>query len=259
VQIGKLGRPRTSARDLRTLWYARYAAGANHPGYSAPPPMDDWTGPTSDYTWLGNDKVGCCTRTCYGHIIQQRSALLGVKCELTTDDILKSYKDGTGWDGIPGSVSDHGDQIVRSLTSMKNVGLHDGKYKIRQFGRVNHNDTLEMRAALSTFGALIIGANLPSAISRQGSSWDLSPVGKRQPDEAPGSAGGHAFIITAHQHGKWSAMPWIHKTQITYAWDDLYIDEAWFVIDDLWVTQNRRAPNGFDLARIEADAAAIAA
>ena len=219
--------------------------------------MDDWTGPVSDYSFLGNDRVGCCTRTCYGHVIQQRCKLLNTSCALTADDILKSYKDGTSWDGVPGSLSDAGDQIINALVQLKNTGFHNGKYKISQFGRVNHKDPVEMRAALHVFGSLIVGASLPHSIVRQGNAWDCPPVGQRIPDDAPGSEGGHAFMLTGHQHGQWMAMPWIDKTTISYAWEDLYIDEAWFVIDDLWVTQNRHAPNGFDLARIQADAAAI--
>lgn len=258
MQIGKFGRSAPSRRDLRTAWFARYAANTG-PGYQAPPPIDDWTGPTSDYTFLGNDRVGCCTRTSYGHVIQQRCALLGIKCELTADDVLKAYKDGTGWDGVPGSLSDRGDQIINALTQLRNVGFRNGQYKIRGFGRVNHNDTLEMRAALHACGSLIIGASLPASIDRQGLNWDVSPPGQRAPDERPGSAGGHAFIITGHQRGKWSTMPWVAKTSMSYAWDDLYIDEAWFVIDDLWITHTRKAPNGFDLARFENDIAAITA
>jgi hypothetical protein len=257
VRHGKTGRPETSRRDRRTLWFSRYTAG---PGYTAPPPLDDWTGDwLNDYSFLGNDRVGNCTRACYGHIVQQRCKLLNIPCELTADDVNKAYQDGTGWDGVPGSFSDRGDQIINALVQMKNVGFRNGKYKIRAFGRVNHNDTVEMRAALHLFGSIIIGASLPQAIQKQGNTWDCPPVGQRTPNDAPGSMGGHAFILTGHQRGKWWAMPWVDKTTISYAWDDLYIDEAWFVIDDLWVTQNRHAPNGFDLARIEADAAAIAA
>lgn len=252
LKLGKLGRTAPSARDRRTLWFSRYMAG---PGYTAPPPLDDWTGATSDYTWLGNDRAGCCTRTCYGHVIQQRAALLGIPCTLTVDDVLSAYKAGTGWDGVPGSPSDRGDTILNALVQMRNTGL--GRYKIRAFGRVNHNDTVEMRAALHLFGSVIVGASLPKAIQRQGHAWDVNEPGQRLFDEHPGSLGGHAFMLTGHQRGKWWAMPWVEKTTISYAWDDLYIEEAWFVIDDLWVTQNRHAPNGFDLARIEADAAAI--
>lgn len=252
MQVGKLGQ-KPSDRDRRTLWYSRYAAG---PGYSAPPPIDDWTGPPSTYTWLGNDRVGCCTRTCIGHIIQQRCALLGEKCTLTTDHVLTAYKDGTGWDGVPGSGTDRGDSILNALVQATNKGI--GPYKPRAFGRVNHNDTLEMRAALHTFGSLIVGASLPRSVLNN-KSWDVGPPGTRSPDDAPGSLGGHAFILTAHQRGSWGAMPWIEKTTMSYAFEDLNVEEAWFLVDDLWVTQSRRAPNGFDLARIEADAAAIRA
>lgn len=252
MPIGKTGRSRISPHDRRTLWFSRYA---DTPAYTAPPPLDDWTGPTATYTWLGNNRVGCCTRTCYGHIIQQRSQLLGLPCTLTDQQVLQAYKDGTGWDGVPGSLTDRGDSILSALVQMRNVGL--GNYKIRAFGRVNHNDTVEMRAALRLFGSVIVGASLPRSIQGD-NSWDVGPPGQRKPGDAPGSLGGHAFILTGHQRGMWWAMPWIEKTTISYAWDDLYIDEAWFVIDDLWVNQTRRAPNGFDLARIEADAAAIA-
>lgn len=251
MQVGKLGRA-PSAKDRRTLWFGRYAAG---PGYSAPPPIDDWTGETK-YTWLGNDRVGCCTRTSLGHIIQQRCALAGVACTLTGDDVLKAYKDGTSWDGVPGSGSDVGDSILNALVQATKVGI--GGYKFRSFGRVNHNDTLEMRAALHTFGSIVVGASLPRSVLND-TSWDVGAPGTRKPDDSPGSLGGHAFILTGHQRGKWWSLPWIDKTTITYSWDDLYIEEAWFVIDDLWVSQNRSAPNGFDLARIEADGAAIRA
>jgi hypothetical protein len=253
--VGKTGRSEVSPHDRRTLWFARYAAGA--PGYTAPPPADDWTGDWLNdlYTYLGNDRVGCCTRTCYGHIVQQRSALINEPCKLTESDVLKAYADGTGWDGT--ATTDHGDSIIDALVQMKNVGL--GTYKISQFGRVNYKDPIEMRAALNIFGSLIVGADLPESIKREGNTWDVSPIGSRQADEKPGSYGGHAFIITGHQRGNWWAMPWINKTGLTYAWEDLYIDEAWFVIDDLWVTANRNAPNGFDLERIRHDAAAIAA
>lgn len=254
--IGALGRSERSRSDRRTFWYSRYSASQSHPNYQAPPFSEDLTGKVSNYTYLGNDTVGCCTRACYGHIIQQRCALINEPCTLQASDVLQAYKDGTGWDGVPGSASDRGGQIIDALVQMKNVGM--GGYKIRQFGRVNHHDTIEMRAALHLFGSIIVGADLPAAIWRQNTNWDVNPPGSRKPDEAPRSAGGHAFILTGHQYGQWMSMPWITKTSLSYAWDDLYIDEAWFVIDDLWVTANRNAVNGFDLERLQHDAEAIA-
>lgn len=245
----KLGRSQPSAHDRRTLWFGRYAAPG---GYTAPPPYDDWTGPPENYTYLGNDRIGCCTRTCYGHVIQQRCALQEVPSKLTDNDIIASYK-ATGYDGT--AATDRGDQIINALVAMKNVGL--GPYKITQFGRVNHKDPVEMRAALHLFGSLIVGADLPIAIRKEGARWDVPAPGQRTPDDAIGSLGGHAFILTGHQRGNWAAMPWTNKTNISYAWEDLYIDEAWFVVDDLWVTSVRNAPNGFDLDRLRHDALAI--
>lgn len=253
MSYGKAGRSQTSPRDRRTLWFSRYADG---PAYTAPPPFDNWTGDVNTYTWLGNRDVGCCTRTCYGHIVQQRCALLGEKCELTDGDILQAYADGTGWDGT--AATDRGDTIINALVQMKYFGLRNGKYKISSFGRVNHKDPVEMRAALHLFGSVIVGADLPDAIRGQRDLWDVGPPGSRTTDDKPGSYGGHAFILTGHQRGQWFAMPWVSPRKISYAWEDLYIDEAWFVVDDLWVTQTRDAPNGFDLERIKADAAAIA-
>jgi len=250
ISHGKTGRLRPSPHDRRTLWFGRYAQPRS---YTAPPPIDDWTG-HPPYTSLGNDHVGCCTRTCYGHVLQQRCALLGARCLLTEADVLKAYAEGTGYDGT--AATDHGDTILNALVQMKNVGL--GPYRITQFGRVNHKDPVELRAALHLFGSLIVGAELPRAIQTAGATWDAPPVGQRHDDDVPGSFGGHAFVITGHERGKWWAMPWTQKTAITDAWEDLYLDEAWFVVDDLWVTATRAAPNGFDLARLQTDAAAIA-
>jgi hypothetical protein len=254
MKLGRTGRPGRSPNDRRTLWYGRYAS---TPGYTAPPPYEDWTGDRSAFTFLGNDRAGCCTRACYGHVVQQRCALLETACKLTEDHVLAAYQAGTGWDGVPGSASDRGDNILSALVQMKNSGL--GPYRIRSFGRVNTHDPIEMRAALHTFGSLIVGANLPRRIQRDGYDWDVSPLGARTADEAPGTLGGHAFILTGHQRGQWFGLPWVDRVSISYAWEDLYLDEAWFVVDDLWITANRKAPNGFDLARLQADAAAISA
>ena len=184
--IGALGRSERSRTDRRTPWFSRYVAASSIPGYSAPPSRQDWTGPVASYTYLGNDRAGCCTRASYGHVVQQRCALVGDKCTLTEDDVLKAYKDGTGWDGVPGSASDRGGQIIDALVQMKNVGL--GDYKITEFGRVNHNDTLEMRAALNLFGALIIGA----------ASWLLNLfIGGK------GRVERKAYIDLKQRHGRW--------------------------------------------------------
>lgn len=250
MHIGKTGRVAVSPYDRRTLWFARYAA---PPRYTAPPPLDDWTGDVSVYTSLANDRIGCCTRTSYGHMIQQRCALLGQPCALTDQDIITSYAHGTGYDGT--AATDRGDQILQALTDMRRTGL--GPYRITAFGRINHRDPVEMRAALHLFGSLIVGVNLPRAVLYAGPQWTVPR--RRTPDDAPNTYGGHAFLVTGHQRNCWMGIPWTQKVTFDYAWEELYLDEAWFVIDDLWVTATRAARNGFDLARIQADAAALSA
>ncbi len=248
----KLGRSRKSRYDRRTPWLSRYLDAR---AYDAPPPHDDWTGPTSAYTYLGNDRVGNCTYAALGHMFQQRSALIGMSCRLTEGHVIDAYKAGTGYDGSP--ETDNGGQMIDALIRAKHVGI--GPYKIEAFARVNVHDDVEMKAALHAFGCVYVGASLPRRIRSQGASWYLPPADQRTEDDVVDSLGGHAFLYTGQQRGSWIAMPWVEKTRIDDPWSDLQVDEGWVALCPLWSSAMRVAPNGFDYQRLLRDLSAIGA
>jgi hypothetical protein len=250
----KLGRKTVSRFDRRTPWLARYLDAR---AYSAPPPLDDWTGSPRVYSALGNDRIGNCTFAALGHMIQQRCALVNAPCLLTEGHVIDAYRAASNWNGVIGDPSDDGHTMIDALLYAKHVGI--GPYKIESFVRVNVYDDVEMKAAIHAFTSVYVGANLPRSINRQGSFWSMPDASARTPDDQPGSLGGHAFLYTGQQRGKWTAMPWTTKTTIDDSWDLTCVDEGWIVLCPLLATAMRVAPNGFNYERLRADLNAIGA
>jgi hypothetical protein len=141
--------------------------------------------------------------------------------------------------------------MLDALLYAKHVGL--GSWRIGAFVRVDARDFLEIRAACNLFGGVYVGGDLPRRIDHQGTAWELPPLDARTELDAPNSLGGHAFAVFGYDRTHLQAMPWVNKTSIGNAWADLYISEAWAFIDARWVTGERQAPNGFDLAALQRD------
>lgn len=243
MTIGRCGRSHVSPLNRRALWLGRYL---DPHAYTAPPLYDNWTGGTR-YNWFGNDTLGVCTYAALAHMFQQRCALLGITCTITPNDVIDAYKAGTGYDGTPGT--DQGGSCISALVRTKNVGI--GGYRARAFARVNMRDPVEVRAAIHIAGSIYVGGALPRRIASQGRDWKL-PM-HQEAQDAPGSLGGHAWLLTGYQRGNLFALPWVDEVSIDDAWEDLYIDEGWVVLDDLWATETRLAPNGLDLSRLYHD------
>lgn len=246
--LGRFGRI-ASREDARTLRLARYLETGR---YAAPPPARDWTGGTR-FTWSLNDRLGCCTITGLVHLAQAHAAANGESIAIDDLDVAKAYAAISGYDGTP--ATDRGAQMIDALVHARNVGI--GGWKIGAFVRVDPRDYLEVRAAINLFGGIYVGADLPERIKEQGTTWELPPLVARTDDDAPSSLGGHAFALLGFDRTHLQAMPWITKTSIGNAWADLYISEAWAFIDQRWVTGERSAPNGFDLARLQQDLEAV--
>lgn len=247
--IGRLGRSQRSTPDRKQLWLGRYVAPAL---YSAAPPFDDWTG-SIRYSWFKNNELGCCTITAIAHIIEQRCALIGEKCKITDDDIVRAYARVTGYDGTP--ATDNGGQMRDALKYAQKYGI--GGHKIGPYMAINVSDPNELRAALHSFGSVYIGGDLPKRITEQGNTWAIP----KQTDarDRPRSLGGHAWMLSGYDAIGWWSMPWVSVTAFPDDWALTYLDEGYVFFDDLWATRTRVAPNGFDYDRLQHDMRQLAA
>lgn len=219
--------------------------------YDAPPLCRDWM-KRSRYSFLVNDRLGCCTIAGIAHLMQNSAMVHDEAVAFSDDDIVEAYSAVSGYRESDPS-SDRGAQMIDALNHARKVGI--GGRKIGAFARVDVGDMLEVQAAINLFGGIYVGASLPKRIKSQ-TVWTLQRNFESDVD-TPGSMGGHAFISTGYDRNFLHVLPWDVPIYATVEWVKLYVDEAWAIIDERWVSGDRPAPNGFDLEKLRSNLAAI--
>lgn len=253
--IGALGRVR-SRDDRRTLRLARYLPSRRDGrDYPAPAPDRNWASPSDRWLWRLNDRLGCCTITALAHLADLHAYRHREPLTITDRDVEEGYRAISGYDGTP--ATDRGAQMLSALIYARTIGI--GPWKLGAFVRVDLDDAIEVRAAVSLFGGLYVGADLPRRITEQGARWELTPFHERTEVDEPRSLGGHAFAITGYDRTHLDALPWVTPTTISNPWVSLYADEAYALVAESWVSGERPAPNGFDIVQLRRDLEAIGA
>lgn len=247
--IGSLGRGGRSPNDPRDIRLAtileRDSRGV--PTYEAPPLSRDWA-EARQYSWLMNDRLGCCTITGIAHLMQNFALANDEPITFTDADIVEAYSRATGY--RPGDPStDRGGLMISALKVAKNFGI--GGRKIGAFARVDYSDPLEVQAAINLLGGVYVGARLPRRIIEQDIILKI-PEQRDERDErdAPGSLGGHAFAVLGYDRIYYKTLLWRDPQLAELSWFNLYVDEAWAILDERWVTGERRAPNGLSMTRL---------
>lgn len=253
-RFGHLGRSAPSPKDPRDLRMASVLE-RGYRDYSAPPLARDWTA-MPNYPSLMNDRLGCCTITAIGHLMQTWAANSSDPVPQFSDrDIVEAYSGAQGYvNGDPST--DRGGQMINALTWTRKIGL--GGLKIGAYVRVDVYDQMELEAAINLFGGIYVGARLPRRILTQ-DNWELRASDKMTDDDDPGSLGGHAFAILGYDRHHLRCLPWRDPVYASIEWVKLYVDEAWAIVDERWVTGERVAPNGFSLERLGVSLRAIGA
>jgi hypothetical protein len=122
-------------------------------------------------------------------------------------------------------------------------------YKIGGYLAIDPNDDAEVQTAISLFGPIYCGINLPQAWESNTASWDAN--------------GGH--IIGGHcilpedwmgSDGSLKTASWGELPIMTKAGRKQYMDEAYIILDPLWYASGK-APNGLDVAALQSDIQAI--
>jgi hypothetical protein len=251
IRPSKLGRV-PSKHDARDLRFAAYRSSSL---VDAAPLLRNFTRTPGNaairFDVLGNDRYGCCTCAALGHLEWCASAQTGVAAEVTTSIVLAAYDAISEWSQANPTANDNGASCRDALKWFKARGY------IRSYVRLDERDHEELKRAVNVGGAVYAAANLPNAAKTQ-AVWDVPSDGKLSGAFEPGGWGGHAFSILGYDRdGVW-IVTWGQIKRATWAWLTAYCDEAWMAIATKW-TAGALTPSGFDVERVDADAARLAA
>jgi len=243
----KLGK-KPAVHDQRTLQLASYLA--TH--LPTPPAAVNWSSKVHQWPMYMNDSLGDCTCAAAGHQIQAWTAD-GQKHEVDVSDaaILKMYEDVGGY--RPGHPeTDNGAVELFILNYWRKIGC--GGHKIGAFMSVSPQSTTLVKDGIYLFGGLYTGIALPISAQNQ-QVWDVPPGGIIGAG-FPGSWGGHAVPILDYDLRGLTCITWGQTKRMTWAFLKLYCDEAYAILSTDFLLAGK-APNGFNLAQLQADLAAL--
>jgi hypothetical protein len=234
--------------DVRTLSLARYVDSRQLP---TPPNAFDETSNVDSWPMYANDRIGDCTTAAAAHMIEAWTAagrghaiLLSERAVLDAFDHVKLTDPITGEEGAI-------ELDVLRYWRKNGIGGHD----VGAYARVAVWDQRLVQTAAWLFGGLYIGLQLPLTAHTQ-TVWDWT--GSLTGPARPGTWGGHAVDVVRYDKNGLTVVTWGRLQQMTWSFWNRYCDEAYCILSDDFL-QKGNAPNGFDLAALEADLALVTA
>jgi hypothetical protein len=247
----KLGK-QAARFDPRTLRLAKYLT----PGFTVPRQVNNYS-KVQAVGMLGNNAVGDCVEAGQLHMVQQWTADAGTEIVPTTADAIALYREEAGY--VPGEPdTDVGTDALSALKYWRKTGILIGGdiHKIGAFVQIS--GWWELQASIFLFGNAAIGLQLPLTAQDQSGSWFVVPDAGQ--NAQPGSWGGH-FVPGVGYTLKdiipvfsWGQIIWMKR-----GFFETYADEVYAVLSTDWLEKTGDAPNGFDLAQLQSDLAAITA
>jgi hypothetical protein len=198
----------------------------------------------------GNDTVGDCTCAAVGHIIEEGQLYNRQPVTPTTESVLAAYSAITGYTPSDPN-SDTGAACLDVLKYWKATGICGNK--IAAYVTLDITNIEEIKDAIYLFGAAYTGIELP--VTAQGEDpWIVTTTTGRG---APGSWGGHCVPLMSYNANWTTAITWGQPLGLSWAWWKEYGVEAYAVLDSSWIEPGKVAPNGFNLAQLQADLALL--
>jgi hypothetical protein len=234
--------------DVRTLLLPRYVDRGRLP---TPPDTFDETSGVGSWPMYANDRIGDCTTAAAGHMIEAWTAAgQGQAIEVPESAVLDAFDHVKLTDPATG---EEGAIELDVLRYWRKNGV--GGHRIGAFARVAVFDQQLAQTAAWLFGGLYIGLQLPLTAQAQ-PVWDWT--GSLTGPARPGSWGGHAVDVVRYDKNGLTVVTWGRLQDMTWRFWDRYCDEAYCILSDDFLKKGN-APNGFDLATLEADLALVTA
>jgi hypothetical protein len=245
VKLGKL----PVRTDVRTLHLARYIDEAQLP---SPPTNLDLAAVVPEWPMYANDRIGDCTIAAAAHMIEAWTApTRGAAVEVSEPSVLAAFDKVKRVDPFTGA---EGAVELDVLIYWRTVGIEG--HRIGAFARVPVWNHSLVRTAAYLFGGLYIGLQLPQTAHGQ-PIWDWTH--QLDGPARPGSWGGHAVDVVGYDQQMLTVVTWGRLQEMTWAFWDRYVDEAYALLSVDFLDEAGEAPNGFDLAALKADLALITA
>jgi hypothetical protein len=254
LKLGKL----PPVEDPRDLLFAKYLDTSALP---TPPPHFGHETLYSPRGWgmLGNDEWGDCAWAGAAHetMVLTKESHPKKPATFTTASVLSDYEKVTGFRPSAGPTdhnpTDKGTVVRDMMAYRRKTGVKDsagGRHKIGAYLAIDFTNLEEIYLAMYLFQVVGVGFNFPL------SAYDQFSAGKPW-DVVPGAtvAGGH-YVPAVARRGNLEVVTWGAVQQMTEAFFDKYVDEAWAYIsvEDL---KDGKSPQGFRLAELKTDLASL--
>ena len=205
---------------------------------------------------LGNDQYGDCVWAGAGHetFLWNREGNHTLP-QITTSTVLSDYTAVTGFNPNDPST-DNGTDMQVAASYRRKTGLLDAmgnRHKVGAYLALRTGDWNQHLQALYIFGAVGIGIKFPASAMDQfnkGLYWSLV---KKSPIE-----GGHYVPLVAKRGTHLVCVTWGQLQNMTRAFFDYYNDESIVYLSPEMLNGQGVTPEGFNLAQLQADLAAIA-
>lgn len=236
---GKLGRlPNDPAKPRLRLTLGTPASGSA-----------DWLSRVPSYPMYGNDRIGDCTCAAAGHMLQAWTAYASTEVTVPDDAVLTAYEAVSGYDPATGA-NDNGAVMQDVLGYWRKTGIDD--HKILAFAQIDHTSPAQVRTAIEAFGGLYVGVNFPASAMQQFDQHQPWTVVAGSQIE-----GGHAIHVGAYTGAELTCVTWGALQGLDESWWAAYVEEAWVVVTQDWITANGATPAGEAVAALGQDFTAL--
>lgn len=223
---------------------------------AALPPLPQTFGPKAqivDWGMLGNDLYGCCVFSGQAHSVMLWTAEGGKPVNFTTQGVLSDYSAVTGFNPNDPST-DQGTYLRDALDYGRKVGFVDAdgnRHKIKAFLLLDLLDFNDILQATYIFSSTTLGLSMTQTAMDQ---FDAGEPWTKITDEE--IKGGHEVELIAWD-GIWLyVVTWGKVQKMSVEWFRAYADEAYVKLSDDFL-KNGLSPDGFDMAQLQADLAAL--